>query len=429
MALRSDNTALAVLCGPSGALAEVVCDEFGLQQRLAPGKEFSGIVAPFHKRKVSRFWRTLQAGGSALDWELAVTLPRGVVPLFFSGCVSSRGTIIIGTKEPLATASGPRNLATLAEKHSEAIGPAIQPLHTRREGKAKAEQRLRRQLARLNQTLVAHGKSAKPNRAQDSRADHLRLLEIAAHDLRNPISGILAATEYLIEDASRVLEPHHVALLCSIESSSRLMLRLLQDMLEIPTIGTGKVQLELHPTDIGLLVERAVASNQPLAETRRVRMELSIEKHLPAITADAGKLTHALDGLLTSVIRSSHLGSRVELTAAAQTTNIVISLRHEASSDSVDTLKALFHPPHADRPKRGLSDERAALTLALVRRIVEAHHGKVLFETGPKQESSITLSLPAAGAGRASGSRRSTAEEARLPRDANQRRDSRQIGY
>ena len=400
MAVRSDNAAVAVLCGPSGTLVKVIYDELGLQHRLTPGREFSGLVAPFHRRRARRFLRTLQSGGSAVDWELGIASPHGVVQLFFSGSVTRRGIVIIGTKEPLAAAAIPSERAGL-EKDSEIVTPAGREPRTWEEDKVKADRKLGQQLLRLNEALAVSPAETKRRRVEGTyTSKHLRLLEIAAHDLRNPVSGVLAATEYLMEDAGRVLEPHHIALLSSIESSARLMLRLLEDMLEIPTLKSAKVRLEMRSTDIGLLLEKAVAANRPLAEEKRVTIDVSLQNPLPALRADPGRLTDVLIGLLTGAIRSSHLGARVELLVSSRSDHVVVTLRYESTPDSADVLRSLFHSSPADRPSRGLSYERAALAMAQARRIVEAHHGTVQFEAGQKRESTITLKLPVSAGAR-----------------------------
>ena len=72
------------------------------------------------------------------------------------------------------------------------------------------------------------------------------LLELAAHDLRNPLSGVLTATQLLIEEASPVLSPDQRLLLRSIESSTQFMLRLVEDMVELPQLKDGNRKLDRH---------------------------------------------------------------------------------------------------------------------------------------------------------------------------------------
>jgi hypothetical protein len=102
MELVPGSSAVAVRCGLNGALEEVIYDKLGFQSRLTPGGEFAAIIAPVHLRKATRFLEAVRATGSALDWELRVALPGGVIPLFFSGRVAGLGVVIVGAKEPLS---------------------------------------------------------------------------------------------------------------------------------------------------------------------------------------------------------------------------------------------------------------------------------------------------------------------------------------
>jgi len=125
-----------------------------------------------------------------------------------------------------------------------------------------------------------------------------------------------------------------------------------------------------------------------------VNVEVNLQKPLPALTADPVKLTGALTVLLTGVIRSSHLGARIELLVSSRSDHLAVTLRYQSATDAADVLRSLFHSSQADRPRRGLTDERIALALAQVKRIVEAHHGTVQFEAGEKRQSTVTLRLP-----------------------------------
>jgi len=223
------------------------------------------------------------------------------------------------------------------------------------------------------------------------------LLELAAHDLRNPLSGVLTAAQLLIDEAGPVLSPDQVTLLRSIESSTHFMLRLVDDMVEVPRFGAGDRKLDRHSVQIGLLVEHVVAVNRPLAENRGIKLELCVHRPEAAATADPVKLVRALEALLTSAIRSSDAGARIELLADVDAGHVEITLRHEAAAHSSAALKSLFDPSLSIRTRRKFSDERAALMLAYARGIVEAHRGTVRLTAGPRGTSSVVISLPVSG--------------------------------
>src|SRR5215469_5890872 len=95
--------------------------------------------------------------------------------------------------------------------------------------------------------------------SKTGRKRRIRLIRLLAHDLRNPVSGILAASQCLLEDASSVLDSQQMTLLRSIESSSDLMLRLIEDMLEVAQAIDGGARLRLRPSNVSRLIDHSVA--------------------------------------------------------------------------------------------------------------------------------------------------------------------------
>jgi hypothetical protein len=259
------------------------------------------------------------------------------------------------------------------------------------DGPAAASLRITARIGKFGDVYLMPSRSDSPERV---------LLELAAHDLRNPLSGVLTATQLLIEEASRLLSPDQLILLRSIESSAQFMLRLVDDMVELPQLGAGNAKLELHSVDVGLLVEHVVAASRPLAESRRISMEVGIQRPLAKVTADPVKLVRVLEALLAGSIRSSDEGGGIELLVDLQTEHVVITLSHEAPGHSRDILRALFDTPPSKRAKRRFTEQRAALTLAYARSIVRAHHGTFRLEAGQKGRSSIVISLPVSGRAR-----------------------------
>src|SRR5262245_58409082 len=231
------NIGIALLCRPNGTVIEVLYDDLGLTARLTPGRSFTSVVNAQSLRKTVRFLQTIRKSRSALDW-LDVALPHGGASLFFFGYKTTRGTVIVGTKESLSAEALLQELTDVADESSDSLWTALRELGKRKEEEPALESGLCSQLSRLNNDLV-HTQRELIRRnieLETVSIDRARLLGIAAHDLRNPISGILTASQYLLDDAASSLEAEHVALLQSIESSSRFMLRLIEDMLEISTI-------------------------------------------------------------------------------------------------------------------------------------------------------------------------------------------------
>jgi hypothetical protein len=377
------NSAIAVRCGLNGALKEVIYDKLGLHSQLALGSEFAAIIAPIHLRKATRFLQTVRTNGSALDWELHVATPEGVTPLFFSGSVAGLGVVIVGAKERMSEAT-PEKTARHAPRNSD---------DSEREWKQRAVPRVATPMAERKPRRGASLPNETPRSGNETEGS-LLWLEIATHDLRNPVSGILAAAQFLIEDASRILQAHQITLLRSIESSSEFMLRLLQDLSEIPALESRKLQFDFFLTDVGVLVDSAVLANRPLAASKRVSLELKIEKPAPTIFADAFKIGHALNTLLACAIRYAPPDAKIEVRVGARRDDAVIDLRSEDSEKLAHNLQSLFRSSRGPGPKSGLSEERAALTLGMAERIVAGHRGTIQLGEETAQGSVLTLTFP-----------------------------------
>ena len=226
--------------------------------------------------------------------------------------------------------------------------------------------------------------------------DPLQLLEIAAHDLRNPISGILAAGQYLLEDAGAVLDEQHLAMLQSIDSSSRSMLRLIDDVIELANIESGELVLDIKPTEIQPLMKQAVSMSQAVADRKRVRLVVDSDSkaHLPLLSIDPVKVFHAIDSLLASTIKFARPGSRIEIGVGSRAGKATVWLRTDGSSISAGALRSLFNPFRPTRTTRAGVQGGTSLALAKAKRIVEAHGGVTHVHSGDAKELTIRITLP-----------------------------------
>ena len=226
--------------------------------------------------------------------------------------------------------------------------------------------------------------------------DPIQLLELAAHDLRNPISGILAAGQYLLEDAGAVLDEQHLAMLQSIDSSSRSMLRLIDDVIELANIESGELRLDIKAAEIQPLMNQAVSMSQAAADRKRVRLVVDSDGKapLPALSIDPVKIFHAIDSLLASTVKFSRPGSRIEIGVGSRAGKATIWLRTDGSGISAGALRSLFNPFRKNRTTRPGVEGGTALSLAKAKRIVEAHGGATHVHSGEAKELTIRLTLP-----------------------------------
>lgn len=388
---ESGAIGFVISCRPDGKITEVIQDSLGQGSRLSPDMDFTAIVSPFHSRKAARFLRSIQPDHALYDHALSVLGRSGMVRLFCSGFSVGPLIVVVATEEPLAM-SIPEDLSRLAEKKPGRLGPVLKEL-----AGWKTNQRNVPPAAAGDPPQAAEGPTSSEITARHSTsAGRRRLLELAAHDLRNPISGILAACQYLMEDATQALEPHQLLILYSIESSTRLALQLIQDMAEIPSIRLAKPQLDLRPTDLVAVVHQAVSAVRPLADAMKVKVQVRVREQIPTVTGDATRLSEALHGLLINAIGPSPAAGQIEIVVAVHSGEPTILMHREYAMAAGRSGTTLAGQSGSRSSHRKLTDIHAALLLARTRRIVEAHGGAMQLATPGKQDNSWTMTLPSA---------------------------------
>src|SRR5262249_55224723 len=156
-----------------------------------------------------------------------------------------------------------------------------------------------------------------------------QLLGMAAHDLRNPICGILSSAELLGEEVAAVLAPEQLALLSSIQSACEFMVKLIDDVLDMSSMESGKLRLDRHQADPSALLKYIVGVCTKVARKKRIRIGLEIQGALPKPRLDAGRIRQVLHNLISNAVKFSPLGTTVQVRAAAQEGCLLISVRDE----------------------------------------------------------------------------------------------------
>jgi signal transduction histidine kinase len=249
---------------------------------------------------------------------------------------------------------------------------------------------------KLHQNLSWQNSAEIANAHEKGGFDPMRLLEVAAHDLRNPISGILAAGQFLADDAGSVLDEHHLTLLESIDSSGRAMLRLIDDVIELSHIESGRLRLDIQPTDIRPLLQRALLSNQPAADRKKIKLDLLTAANGPlrALEIDPARIFRAIDGLFANAIKLTRTGGRLEIFTSSRANKAMISLRTDGSSIKASDLRALFNPFKKNRLAKTGVESGTALALARIKRIIEVHGGTIRVQAGEATAWTLQLTLP-----------------------------------
>lgn len=216
-----------------------------------------------------------------------------------------------------------------------------------------------------------------------------------SHELRNPLNGILGWTQILAApEASEEELRRGVGL---IDTSARTLARLVDDLLDVSRILSGKLALDLAPVRLEPVIGSACEEIRPAARTRDITVECHVEEPLPPILGDSARLHQVLWNLLSNAVKFSPRGGRVELAAAQRDSLVEITVRDDGEGIDPAFLPHLFEPFRQQDAGAARRHQGLGLGLSIVSQLVERHGGTVAAASeGRGKGSRFTVRLPVA---------------------------------
>jgi PAS domain S-box-containing protein len=231
----------------------------------------------------------------------------------------------------------------------------------------------------------------------DRRKDEF--LAMLSHELRNPLAPILNAALLLRLHSNRnrlqgIENPILQQSAAIIERQVGQLTRIVDELLEVSRITTGRIQLRQESISLGAVMENAVATVRSLIEQRRHQLTVSLPAQAIWVHADAARLEQILVNLLTNAAKYTDQGGRIWLTAQQEGEEAVLRVRDTGVGIAHDVLPRIFDlftqaQRSLDRAQGGLG-----IGLALVQRLVEMHGGTVAVSSDLGQGSEFVVRLP-----------------------------------
>ena len=245
-----------------------------------------------------------------------------------------------------------------------------------------------------NVRLLERERGARETAEEASRIKD-EFLAVVSHELRTPLTAIFGWVRLLrtktfdLATSARALE--------TIERNAKLQARLVDDLLDISRMITGKLRLDVHRVELGPIVEAAIESVRPSAQAKGIRLDSVLETGIGAVSADPHRLQQAVWNLLLNAIKFTSGGGRVEVRVARLEPESQVQIR---VSDTGRGISPDFLPHVFDRFRQADSTLTRAhgglgLGLAIVHHLVELHGGTVQAESrGEGQGATFTIQLP-----------------------------------
>jgi len=221
-----------------------------------------------------------------------------------------------------------------------------------------------------------------------------KFLGMAAHDLRNPITVIQGYSSLLLHSVAGEIPHSQREIIERIHRASGTMLNLVNDLLDVSAIESGHLELNLEEVNLEAFLRESYESNALLAKDKSIELKLECESNLPKVLMDPNRIEQVINNLITNAIKYSHPETIVTLKAQAQKDKVEISVQDQGQGIPETELPVVFTDFGRTSVKPTAGEKSIGLGLAICKRIVEAHKGRIWVESEPGVGSTFTFTLP-----------------------------------
>jgi len=224
-----------------------------------------------------------------------------------------------------------------------------------------------------------------------------KFLGIAAHDLRNPLGVIKYYVFCLLSYMNQNLTEKQISCIDKMGKTTEHMLKLLNNLLDISAIESGKLTLEFAPEDYRKFLESSMEDNGIIAEKKKISLHLKFEDNIPTINFDKNKLSQVINNLISNAIKYSHPDTEVTVEVIKEGDYILTKVIDQGQGIPSEELCTLFKEFQKTSVKSTAGEKSTGLGLAITKKIVEGHGGSVGVKSEVGKGSEFYFTLPFEG--------------------------------
>lgn len=220
-----------------------------------------------------------------------------------------------------------------------------------------------------------------------------KFLGIASHDLRNPLYLIRSYSEILIDGSPGNINANQKNLLEKIFHSSDYMRALLENLLDISKIESGKIELDKTVQDFNVIIEKQAELFQLLALKKQIKLHLKMDE-IPPFAFDKNAVIQAIGNFIGNAIKFSPAKTHIHISTENVENKVKFSVRDEGPGISKEDQKLLFGEFQTLSAKPTGGEKSTGLGLAIVKKLVNLHRGEVGVTSELGKGSTFFFTLP-----------------------------------
>ena len=377
--MEGKKLSFSVLCNPDGSVEQILSDPEHLLSETLVGNMFFSIFQSSDLNHILNFFLELSKTGSAILHEARLLTDGKEESIsLFGGMFGDRAGIAASQAE-----SGARQLfADISRINNEQVN-LIRSI-------SKENARLRAlsadhgmfyydEISQLNNELVnIQRELAKKNKQLDELNNLKNLfLGIAAHDLRSPLGVILSYSELMMDAPASLCEEERNDLIRRVYKTGKFMLGLVNNLLDIANIESGKLELELSNEDIAGVITSSIEMTSLFARSKSIDLLFNPAEAHVMVMIDKPKIDQVITNLITNAIKYSFPESQVLISVLEKEDHIKITIKDQGQGIRENELNKLFKPFQKTSTRSTGGEKSTGLGLSIVKKIVEAHLGEI----------------------------------------------------
>jgi signal transduction histidine kinase len=220
-----------------------------------------------------------------------------------------------------------------------------------------------------------------------------KFLGIAAHDLRSPLGSVRGFSRLLMEELSGQLSSDQQEFLDIIYQQSKHMLALVDDLLDVAVIESGKLDLRIRKDSVIEMIEKRIRLFQHKLNKKRIDITTHFDS-IPEIAFDRTRIAQVMDNLLSNAIKFSPENGKIKVHLNKLEDTIRIDVIDEGPGIPLEHQPHIFGAFQKFRKKQANSEKSTGLGLSIVKRIIEAHDGIIHVLSEPGNGTTMSFTLP-----------------------------------
>jgi signal transduction histidine kinase len=220
-----------------------------------------------------------------------------------------------------------------------------------------------------------------------------KLIGLVAHDLRSPLASIRGLSEILIDGGVGSFTGEQRDFLSTIYSASNTMLTLVNDILDVSTIESGKLELHIKKESLKRLIKERVNIIKVLSDQKGIAIRSRLAD-IPDVPFDRNRIAQVIDNLLGNAIKFSPHGKSVYIALSRNGSVATVKIRDEGVGISKEDMPRLFKEFQTLGVEPTGGEKCTGLGLAIAKKIIDEHRGAIEIKSSPGKGATFIVTLP-----------------------------------